>query len=219
MELTGAKVNFLGDSITEGCGTTSIAACFTELLHRRYSLAAARNYGIGGTRFARQMTPSENPVTDLDFCQRYTEMDSDADAVVVFGGTNDYGHGDAPFGTPADSTPDSFCGACNVLFSGLKARFPQAKILIVAPMHRCNDTSHQGDGRPQAPRPILEAYVEAIREAADRYGLPLLDLFSDPILDPNDPIIQAVYVPDGLHPNDAGHQLLAQRIGDALEAL
>lgn len=85
------------------------------------------------------MLPSENPVTDRDFCLRVTELDPDADVVVVFGGTNDYGHGDAPFGTPEDRTADTFWGACHELFSGLKSRFMEAEILIVTPLHRTND--------------------------------------------------------------------------------
>lgn len=219
MELKGAKINFLGDSITEGRGTSEHSACFTEVMLRDCQLAVSRNYGIGGTRIARQQSPSEAPSIDQDFCLRCEEIDADADAVVVFGGTNDYGHGDAPFGTSADNTTDSFCGACNVLFSRLKARFPEAKILIITPLHRLNDTSTQGDGRPQAPRPALQEYVEAIKEATNRHGLGLLNFFDDHTLDANDPSIQATYVPDGLHPNDAGHQILAQRIAAALETM
>ncbi|WP_127531252.1 SGNH/GDSL hydrolase family protein [Paenibacillus kobensis] len=32
-------------------------------------------------------------------------------------------------------------------------------------------------------------------------------------------IVKARYMPDGLHPNDVGHQLLAQRIAPFLETL
>ena len=47
----------------------------------------------------------------------------------------------------------------------------------------------------------------------------VLDLFGERFLDPNDPEIQQKYVPDGLHPNDEGHVLLAERIARFLEAL
>ncbi len=219
MNLNGAKVNFLGDSITEGCGTSGGEARFTEIIRREYGLAASRNYGIGGTRYARQLSPSENPITDLDFCWRIQYLDRDADAVVVFGGTNDYGHGDAPLGSPEDRTHVTFYGACHVLFSGLKERFPTAHILILTPIHRTNDTSAAGDGRPQAPRPPLETYVRVIQEVAAQYSLPVLDLFHSRLLDPNDPAVQQAYVPDGLHPNDAGHVILAKAIAEGLMAL
>ena len=165
------------------------------------------------------MLPSENPVTDRDFCLRVTELDPDADVVVVFGGTNDYGHGDAPFGTPEDRTADTFRGACHELFSGLKSRFMEAEILIVTPLHRTNDERTTVDKCPHLPRPALKEYVRVIRETAQLYGLPVLNLFDSGVLDPNDPEVRENYVPDGLHPNDAGHVVLAEQIGAYLEML
>ena len=93
MELTGKKINFLGGSITEGAGASSPETCYVADMHRLYNLAAARNYGIGGTRIAPQKEVSAEPVWDQDFLGRYAKMDDDADFVVVFGGTNDFGHG------------------------------------------------------------------------------------------------------------------------------
>ena len=114
MELSGKKINFLGDSITEGVGASAPDKVYHQVILRKYGLAAARNYGISGTRYARQITPTLNePRFDLDFCQRYAGMDDDADIVVVFGGTNDFGHGDAPIGTPDDRTPDTFWGGAH----------------------------------------------------------------------------------------------------------
>ena len=53
MELTGKKINFLGDSITEGCCATSPEKGYVDVMKRKYRLTEARNYGIGGTRIAR----------------------------------------------------------------------------------------------------------------------------------------------------------------------
>jgi len=99
MELKGKKINFLGDSITEGHGASCVENRFTDIIAREEGIVM-RNYGIGGTRFAKQAKPSENPRWDLDFLSRAKEMDEDADAVVIFGGTNDFGHGDAPWALP-----------------------------------------------------------------------------------------------------------------------
>ena len=93
MELTGKAINFLGDSITEGAGASAPDKCYVEVLRRNYGLTHARNYGISGTRIAHQMQASDNPRNDLDFCGRFHKMDDHADAVVVFGGTNCFGHG------------------------------------------------------------------------------------------------------------------------------
>ena len=100
------KINFLGDSITEGKGVTAEDS-FVGLVAARTG-AVCRNYGIGGTRIAKQRVPSEKARWDLDFMGRVAEMDPDADVIVVFGGTNDYGHGDAVMGTMADRSPNTF---------------------------------------------------------------------------------------------------------------
>ena len=39
------------------------------------------------------------------------------------------------------------------------------------------------------------------------------------VLDPNGPAVLARYVPDGLHPNDEGHVILAEEIHKFLEGL
>lgn len=217
MELKGKKINFLGDSITEGHGTSSTAKRFTDLISASEGVIA-RNYGIGGTRFAKQSKPSEKARHDLDFCKRALEMDADADAVVVFGGTNDYGHGDAPFGSMEDRTPDTFCGAAHTLFSSLIERYPSADIVVITPLHRCNEDDPKGSRKPHEVA-TLKQYVEAIRAIAEYYSLPVLDLYAISGLQPEVGIIKERFIPDGLHPNDAGHEILARKITQFLKAL
>ena len=119
MELTDKKAVFLGDSITQGVGTSDDDHIYLNLLANKAELCEVKNFGISGTRFARQKNPTGEPTFDLDFCSRVKDLDIDADIVVVFGGTNDFGHGDAPLGTPADRTPDTFWGACHTLMCSL----------------------------------------------------------------------------------------------------
>ena len=210
MELTGKKINFLGDSITEGC-CAAPGQGYVDVLKRICGLADARNYGIGGTRIARQRIPSAEPKYDRDFCSRYCEMDPDADIVIVFGGTNDHGHGDAPLGTESDRTPDTFHGACHALFSGLRNQFPHAGIVILTPLHRVGEN----DPKPGSGA-VLTDYVNIIRETAVQYHLPVLDLFETSAIKAHIPEIAGQLTTDGLHPNDAGHEILAREIADFL---
>lgn len=211
MELTNLKINFLGDSITEGSGASDLAkTCFVSLMRSQYGVVA-RNYGIGGTRIARQQTPSENQRHDLDFCGRYAEMEDDADVVLVFGGTNDFGHGDAPFGTMADRTVDTFYGALHTLYRGLIEKYPAATIVVLTPLHRLVEENARGQS--------LRQFVEAIREVAEYYSLPVLDLYASAGMQPQVPIIREAYMPDGLHPNDAGYQILANKVASFIKAL
>ncbi len=215
MELKGLKINFLGDSITEGVGATSPDKLYHAILKREEGLLEARNYGISGTRYALQKGTPGRPKDDYidvnSFCERFDKMDSDADAVVVFGGTNDYGHGDAPLGEFSDRTPDTFYGACHFLFSGLIKKYLGKQIVIMTPLHRINE--HQRYGTQKAEDfGSLKEYVDIIREVAEYYSLPVLDLFAMGGLQPEVEEIREAFVPDGLHPNDNGHKVIARKL-------
>ena len=54
MQLKGLKANFLGDSITEGVGTSAPEHIYLNVLQRSCAFSLVRNYGISGTRIARQ---------------------------------------------------------------------------------------------------------------------------------------------------------------------
>ena len=216
MELKGTKINFLGDSITEGAGTSSHDKMFTMLIEREYG-AICQNYGIGGTRIARQKTPTEEK-WDRDFISRVPEMDNDADIVVVFGGTNDFGHGDAPLGTMSDRTPYTFYGALHCLYTALTEKYLDVPVVILTPLHRLNEDSPKGDNKPE-PVGTLKEYVNIIREVAEYYSFPVLDLYKESGLQPKVPVIQQKYIPDGLHPNDDGNAILAHKIARFLETL
>lgn len=218
MELRGATVNFLGDSITEGVGASCPANRFTDVLAREFGLKKANNYGIGGSRIARQLVVTEEPY-DRDFCLRLTEMDPDADAVVVFGGTNDYGHGEAPLGVPTDRQPDTFYGACHYLMNELLTRYTGKPVVILTPLHRDNENDPRGDGRKPHSVAPLSVYREILTEVAAYYALPVLDLYAVSGIQPANPVCRERLLPDGLHPSDEGHALLAHRIGLFLQSL
>lgn len=222
MELKGLKINFLGDSITEGVGASSKDTIYHAVLKKEAGLCEARNYGISATRFALQKGTPERPKDDYvdvnSFCERFSQMSDDADAVVVFGGTNDYGHGDAPIGNFSDRTPDTFYGACHYLFRGLIKKYLGKPIVIMTPLHRLNETDPTAGCKKTAVGTLKE-YTDIIREVAEFYSLPVLDLFSSSGLQPDIPEIQENYLPDGLHPNDNGNKVIAHKLKMFLQAL
>ena len=143
MDLFGKKINFLGDSITEGCGVALPENRFVDRIAAQVG-AICRNYGIGGTRIARQQVPSGEPIWDLYFASRVEDMEADADLAVVFGGTNDCGHGDAPLGTMEDRTEDTFYGGLHVLYSASCGRVdtaapPERGGILSKPGNVCED--------------------------------------------------------------------------------
>ena len=60
------KINFLGDSITQGAGASCVATQYVSLVGEMLA-CEARNYGEGGTRIAKQTVPSELAIFDRDF--------------------------------------------------------------------------------------------------------------------------------------------------------
>lgn len=217
MDLAGKKIAFLGDSITEGCGTSSLEHTFWNVLGQKTG-AQVFGYGIGGTRIAPQRVPSD-PRADQDFISRVDGMIPDADVVVVFGGTNDFGHGDAPFGTRGDQTSETFCGALHVLFTKLYERYPAAQLVVMTPTHRLSETDSVMNEFGVRRSGNLRAYVQAIRDAAEDFAVPVLDLFRVSGIQPSVPALREAYMPDGLHPNDAGHAKIADKLIGFLHTL
>ena len=213
MKLQGKKINFLGDSITEGHGASSNEKCFVSLIEKMAELGVARNYGIGGTRIAIQNGVDNLKWDTNAFTQRFDKMDDDADIVVVFGGTNDFGHGNAPIGTFTDRDPETFYGACHYLFAGLSRKYLGKPIVVITPLHRCSELERRENGLD------LKDYVNIIREVAEYYSLYVLDLFKHGGIQPSIPAVKQAYMPDGLHPNDAGYELLAKKIMTFLEQI
>lgn len=214
MELTNKKAVFLGDSITQGIGVAESKNIFLNRLAHAAGLREVKNYGIGGTRIARQHIPWEEPIVDRDFCLRVEELDEDADIVVVFGGSNDYGHGDAPLGCPDDRTPDTFWGACHYLMNRLSERFIGKTVVIMTPIHRTTEVA-----KPEEGKASLATYVDVIKTVAAWYAIPVVDLYSTSGIQPKVPINKETYCPDGLHPNDAGHALIFNRLYSFLRNL
>jgi len=219
MELKGLKVNFLGDSITWGVGISAPDKHFYDILKERCGLAEVRNYGVSGSRIARQIQPNPDEPKDWDFCYRAMQMDDDADMIVIFGGTNDFGHGDAPIGEMSDRTDKTFYGALHVLLSSLIKKYPDATIVYMTPTHRCNEDNLRGDGWKKHDYGTLKEYVDIIREVTEYYSIPTLDLFAMGGIQPKIEENRVRYMPDGLHPNDAGNALIAARLEGFLRSL
>ena len=202
-------INFLGDSITAGAGASKPELCFVERVGQIIG-CKVNNYGVCGTRIAKQTKPSDEPIFDLDFNQRAKLMDSLADYVFVFGGTNDYGHGDALLGDIDDCTEYSFCGALNCLIEYLVSIYGKEKICFILPLHRYNEESVYGEGFKQTACYKLSDYVECEKKILKKYGLPYIDLQNEfPI--PKTSSGDEVTV-DGLHPNNKGHEIIANHV-------
>lgn len=214
MELKGKIIDFLGDSITEGVKVQNLENRYDNVLKRKCGLKEVYNYGIGGTRFAHQSKPSITPRHDLYFCGRAYYLNKQADIIIVYGGVNDYLHGNAPIGKDGDNTPATFYGAVEWLMTFLKETYVNSKIVFLTPARK------QGDETPSKfnNEPLI-TYVNIILKKAKEHDIPVFDMYHNLGLNPNDDEICEKYTADGLHFNDDGHAVIAEKVAEFLESL
>lgn len=216
MELANKKLLFIGDSITEGIGTTNADNVYWKRLEICDD-SVVKGYGLSGTRIARQQKPSD-AAWDRYFRSRVADMDSNADAVVIFGGTNDYGHGDAALGKFTDRTDDTFYGALHNLYIDLINKYPMANIIVMTPCHRIDENNLYNDFGVRC-EGNLQRYVDIIKEVAAFYSLPVLDLYNLSGMQPAIEVNRNTYMPDGVHPSDSGHERIYKLLKEFLEKL
>ncbi len=217
MNFQNKTILFLGDSITEGACAKGEENVYHQVCAGILGFDTVID-GISGSRIARQHKPSESPRFDIDFNKRISEHDEKIDFVVVFGGVNDFGHGDAPFGEDGDNTPDTFIGAVNTLCGQIKDIYGENAAFIL-PMHNTFENDPHGEfGKKPVAGKLLREYGLKIKEIASSYGYPVLDLWNDSKLNPLYPENAHLFA-DGLHPTNEGHHILGERVAEFLRTV
>lgn len=215
----GKKWNVLGDSLTEVNSKTNMH--YHDYIKSDWGMTV-NNYGISGTGW---YTPSWGGGHTDYFWNRVSGMDATADLITVFGGTNDWGDAGQPLvlGSLGDTSGStSFYGAVDATLSQLITKYPTKTIAVFTPIPRQsafpNVTSANGY--------TMQNVADAIIAVCSKYSIPCLDLFRKSNLAPWNTTANNTYFtapsassPDGLHPNDAGHKILADKILSFLNTL
>lgn len=212
---SGKKMIAIGDSITSGYNLTGTEMPWSAQTASMLNMDFV-NYGIGGSEIAQfvEGNDSYNPMSI-----RYADMDDDADLVLVAGGTNDWSHNHTELGTIEDTSVNTLYGALNTLCSGLKAKYPNAKIIFMTPIKRFpggyiydyNTVNDYGFD--------LNKTCDVIKEVCEKYDITVLDMFTISNLDPTNAENQAKYFTDGSHPNYLGATDMAQDVVDFLKTV
>lgn len=224
MELKGKKIVFFGDSITEGVGVSSAECRYENILSKKCELGEIFVDAIAGSRFAYQHRPNEDARRQLFFCGRAFMLPTDADVVVVYGGVNDYLNGDAPFGEEGDKGFMTFCGATRFLMQTLRQRFGDKPIVFMTPAHcyykgvRDSEIKSRYPDLADREKPLID-YVDVIKRTAEGFGIYILDLYENLGVDPNIPEHKEKYTVEGLHFNDEGHKVIAERLETFLRSI
>ena len=184
---------FVGDSITAGSGTTKI---YFEYLAERLGLSSVTPMGVGGSCIS---AASNYGQYNQPLINRYQNIPS-ADLIVVFMGTNDYGH-ETPLGSVNDTQDGTFYGALNTIVPELVSNHTSSKVVFVTPLHRYGfgtsnilGTKYTYDSVPNGVGATLGDYAEAIKTVCANNDVPVIDLYAEYILDPSDAVAVSVTV-------------------------
>ena len=216
--LNGKTIGFLGDSFTAS------ASSYISYIAERTGCTSI-NYGVGGTRISLDVDGA-----GLSFIHRVVGMDENLDIICVFGGINDaskYDLTNSRYGTIDDAImtdeeiadgvtePSSFYSAVKTLLSQLIYKYPEKLIVMVIPPHVLDASFN----------PSLTAYigidkvVKALRECAEYYGIPTIDLYKNAQYLNNHPSNVALYrtASDNIHPNAKGQLAMSYDIQKGIE--
>lgn len=236
----GRRVAYFGDSITDPRNKASKKKFWGFL--QDWLDITPYVYGVSGRQW------NDIP-RQADKC--HAEHGDSIDAIIIFVGTNDFNHSvpigqwyevreemvEAAVGQPKQlvkrlrRTPvmdaSTYKGRINIALDHVKRLYPTKQIVVLTPIHRSGFYPNDRNWQPTEEYAngcgeFISAYVEASREAADVWAVPVVDwaalsgLF--PLMDEH-----VVYFNDGatdrLHPNDTGHERLARTLMYQLMAL
>ncbi len=138
------------------------------------------------------------------------------ETVFIQYGMNDY-HGGSPLVNEEDAYDEyTFTGAIRRSVRNLRTAYPHLRIILVTPTYSwylpreltCEEYNPGGG--------ILERYVEAEISLAAELGVEIVDVYHD--FYPHESWEDwEIYTRDGLHPNEAGRELLAGTLAACLE--
>lgn len=164
------------------------------------------------TRYNNALTGSE--ISDggrniASFVERYTNLNSNANLLTVFGGVNDWSHNLIPLGSYDDTAANqpSFYGALNTLIPGLKNQCPNARIVWILPLRvGSNAFSDYISNGLNSYGLTLQDYRQAIKNKCIQYGIDFVDLWNAEGLNPD--VDTANFQSDGVHPTAAGQVVI-----------
>lgn len=230
----GKRVGFIGDSLTDPNSYGDKIKKYWSFLQEWLDVTPYV-YGVSGRQWDN--VPSQAQ-------QLYNEHGNDVDAILVFIGTNDYNHG-VPIGEwfseseeqvmAAHGEPkklvvrkrrtlimdrNTYRGRINVGIGQLKKLFPDKQIVLLTPLHRSFAEFGEKNVQPDESYQnkcgeYIDAYVQAIKDAGNIWGIPVIDLNAvtgiNPMVEE-----QVMYFYDSgfdrLHPNSRGQERIARTL-------
>lgn len=205
--LLGKTALYLGDSIAYGALDELGLAWAGRIAQNGMTY---ENVAVSGWAVTNTETSGRGQiVTQLDKATK-----SDYDFVILEGGVNDVlmtQHGAKNIawgeitaeGTEFDTS--TICGAIEDLIVKTQAKFPDAVVGYVI-------NNYYG-----ATEENMTKYIETVKAACDKHGIAYVDLYNDEYVKAN--FVNSKHLPDNLHPNAAGYDIISKAITEWMESL
>ena len=214
------KFGLIGDSIAANGGFIAKAA---DILGFTYKNVAIGGWMLGdkeGVSVYKQV----NGVAPAN-----VGLDGDEDMVIIFAGTNDFGHAltigepyivDADGHRSANQDDLTTCGGLEKTIQTLYTKYNgYIPIIICLPLQRSLEGTYSSGGSwdKNDIDKYMDDYADGIKAVAQYYGIPVCDFYNIN-MNPNIPAANTKYFSDGLHPNTAGHNLMGRWLAKFIEA-
>lgn len=238
----GAKVAFIGDSITDPSQMEKYNDVYWNMMRDILGIEPYV-YAISGYR----MHHAEDFLNKLK-----EEHGDDVDAIIIFLGTNDYSHS-LPLGEfytcKEDKVidrgnvevqrmhreliydPNTFKGITNHIVRYAKELYPDKQIILLTSLHKGyynkqkNANIQPCEEWSNANGEFLSDFVNALKEAGSIWSVPVIDLYNISTLTPTLDVHHKYFRGDGyegltdyLHPNTSGHRRIAYALSYQLLA-
>lgn len=202
IKLYGVKWCAFGDSLTDSAtlaneisGTKNYVDYVSESLG-----LVATNCGKGGTGYLKS----------ANFMSRVETIPTDTELLTVFGSFNDYEFISENLDALGDTGTDTIYGAMYNFINGVFARCPDVVMGIITPTKWGYLSEWKGENASE----LCEKYVKALIETAEKWSIPVLDLYHTSGLRPWDSAFAKKYYKDDngdgtantVHPLDEAHK-------------
>ena len=205
----GKKWVAFGDSLTDSATLGVNNYNYTNFVSNNLGLELI-NLGKGGTGYLNGNGGTQQ------FYNRTSSIPTNTDILTVFGSFNDLFVSGLTIGNINDTGTNTLYGAINTFLKNCWVINPSMIIGIISPTPW--DSCWRGGSK--AAKAV--EYVNVLKNIAEYYSLPYLDLFNGSNLRPWDSNIKNLYYnnADGVHPNTLGHKkYIAPKIENFIKSM
>ncbi len=210
----GKTLHLFGDGICYGLGSTDIPSkSYPALLTSRYGIKI-NNHALGDATVGNY---EDDTLAERSILQQISTATIDGNNAygIIWAGSNDYKNILTVMGENTSDNDRTFKGSLNLAIKNILEKNPKIKLMIVSPIYRARlDADDLRDSDDTVIKNYtLKDYVSAMKEIAELNHIPFVDLYNTSMIGKN---TFTTYLSNRLHLSDAGHDMIADRIYDAM---